>query len=627
MSTHLSAPSSSGLVATTNNRSTNRYSVLQSLIADQDTDIEDELARAQKRLRDLKARISAQSKKNFVLERDVRYLDSRIALLIQNRMALDKREEVKEHFQDIDKGDEIEMDERRQQQYSNLFILLQSEPRHIASLCRLVSLSEIDTLLQTVMFTLYGNQYESREEHLLLTVFQSVLAAQFETATKFGSLLRANTPVSRMMTTYTRRGPGQSYLKSVLAERINSLIEHKDLNLEINPLKLTRAGAGTDKALASLEVVVDELDSLAGLAPPTPKPTTPTRPATNTRVSKAPISDKLSPKSTCSDAKAPPSDPPLTARTLETVLQTALLPVYACLDTLEASRAAAVLLPTPPSSPPQPAADNDEVANASHLVHLYAKPDLTVLKVRQALRIPVTIPIRQMRKGDVLIHLPNAIAASCLRLACLDAGFAPATPIALFAAVVHGLPMTEEAKDRLIETVEERVKEVGVVRSVRRLPSRRGGALCGSAVVVLWNNEAVSSLLNDEGRLCIDTVTSVRCERARGKKEMTHEKGAGQPAGRTVDGAQGAQSETKSTLKGAAGAQELKKRGEGEEEEAKDEPARAKLAKSGGGMLATSPSPDGNGRKSPVTTTTTVSTPANPFEPVLPPELASFSIE
>lgn len=58
------------------------------------------------------------------------------------------------------------------QQYGNLFFLLQSEPRHIATLCRLVSLSEIDTLLQTVMFTLYGNQYESREEHLLLTMFQ-----------------------------------------------------------------------------------------------------------------------------------------------------------------------------------------------------------------------------------------------------------------------------------------------------------------------------------------------------------------------------------------------------------------------------------------------------------------------
>ncbi len=49
---------------------------------------------AQKILRDLKSKISSQSKKNFVLEKDVRYLDSRIALLIQNRMAL---EEVGRH--------------------------------------------------------------------------------------------------------------------------------------------------------------------------------------------------------------------------------------------------------------------------------------------------------------------------------------------------------------------------------------------------------------------------------------------------------------------------------------------------------------------------------------------------
>ena len=47
---------------------------------------------AQKVQREYKAKISSQSKKNFVLEKDVRYLDSRIALLIQNRMAL---EEVK----------------------------------------------------------------------------------------------------------------------------------------------------------------------------------------------------------------------------------------------------------------------------------------------------------------------------------------------------------------------------------------------------------------------------------------------------------------------------------------------------------------------------------------------------
>ena len=116
--------------------------------------------------------------------------------------------------------------------------LLQSEPRHIAHLCRLVSMAEIDALLQTVMFTIYGNQYESREEHLLLTMFQSVLTHQFDHTTEYSSLLRANTPVSRMMTTYTRRGPGQSYLKEVMRDKINSVMELKQLDLEISPSKV-----------------------------------------------------------------------------------------------------------------------------------------------------------------------------------------------------------------------------------------------------------------------------------------------------------------------------------------------------------------------------------------------------
>ncbi|CAO3624345.1 unnamed protein product [Mucor hiemalis] len=209
------------------------------MAAEQDNEVEDELAQAQRSLRELKSKISGQSKKNFVLERDVRYLDSRIALLIQNRIALDEQNEMASHLEEHGMGEVDSFpDDRKMQQYGNFFFILQSEPRHIASLCRLVSLAEIDTLLQTVMFTLYGNQYESREEHLLLTMFQNVLAAQFETSTEFGSLLRANTPVSRMMTTYTRRGPGQSYLKSTLSKMIKDLVADEELNLEINPLKV-----------------------------------------------------------------------------------------------------------------------------------------------------------------------------------------------------------------------------------------------------------------------------------------------------------------------------------------------------------------------------------------------------
>ena len=79
---------------------------------------------------------------------------------------------MESHLEETDPQDGNFPDDRKLQLYGNLFFLLQTEPGHIANLCRLVALSEIDTLLQTVMFTLYGNQYESREEHLLLTIFQ-----------------------------------------------------------------------------------------------------------------------------------------------------------------------------------------------------------------------------------------------------------------------------------------------------------------------------------------------------------------------------------------------------------------------------------------------------------------------
>jgi Ras GTPase-activating-like protein IQGAP2/3 len=111
------------------------------------------------------------------------------------------------------------------QHYSNLFFLLQTTPEYLAKLTRSVSLNQIDGmpnghcldwcvaivhslinsgLLEAVMFSVYGNQYEHREEHLLLSMFEAALKYEFQEATEFTSLLRANTAITRMMTTYTR---------------------------------------------------------------------------------------------------------------------------------------------------------------------------------------------------------------------------------------------------------------------------------------------------------------------------------------------------------------------------------------------------------------------------------------
>jgi Ras GTPase-activating-like protein IQGAP2/3 len=75
-----------------------------------------------------------------------------------------------------------------------------------------------------------------------------------------------------MMTTYTRRGPGQSFLKTSLADRINSLIELRDLDLEINPLKV-------------YERMVEQIEEDTGTLPPSlPKGITAEQAAENPQV-------------------------------------------------------------------------------------------------------------------------------------------------------------------------------------------------------------------------------------------------------------------------------------------------------------------------------------------------------
>jgi hypothetical protein len=56
--------------------------------------------------------------------------------------------------------------------YGTLLYLLQCDTKLISVLVRISSPSEMDSLLHTVMFTLFGDQYDAREEYLLLSMFQ-----------------------------------------------------------------------------------------------------------------------------------------------------------------------------------------------------------------------------------------------------------------------------------------------------------------------------------------------------------------------------------------------------------------------------------------------------------------------
>ncbi|KAJ7384280.1 hypothetical protein OS493_022914 [Desmophyllum pertusum] len=127
-----------------------------------------------RQLKVLKDKISELSKTNYELEREVRFFDQRIGLLINHKKAV---EELPDYFGEGDRNSKYEIhlidNDTQQEKYGNLFFLLQTEANYLAQLTRIVSLAEIDDLLQPVLFSLYGNQYELREEHLLLTMFSA----------------------------------------------------------------------------------------------------------------------------------------------------------------------------------------------------------------------------------------------------------------------------------------------------------------------------------------------------------------------------------------------------------------------------------------------------------------------
>ncbi|ODV92894.1 hypothetical protein CANCADRAFT_15563, partial [Tortispora caseinolytica NRRL Y-17796] len=193
---------------------------------DSEIHISDELSVSQNEIRTLKSAISAESKRNFFLEKDIRYLESRIGSAIQNKLTSSEKDELLSRLDDGIAFPEGSLQDRNAfELYCNLFYVLQMEPKHVAELCELISPAERDFFLELIMFTLYGNQHDKREEHLLLQMFQIVLAHQFDSCTEYSSLLRSNTPVSRMMTTYTCRGPGKNYLKAVLRDPLTKIIE------------------------------------------------------------------------------------------------------------------------------------------------------------------------------------------------------------------------------------------------------------------------------------------------------------------------------------------------------------------------------------------------------------------
>jgi len=189
----------------------------------------------------LKKEVARIGKTNFQITTDIAALEKKISLLIKNRITPEEVLEAKGAIMDV-RDKVVTLPDRTQyERYGRLLYLLRTRTMYLSRLARSIKLCEMDNFLQTVMFTLYGNQYEEDEEHLLLTMFKNVLFDDFNNATAMTEILRANTPLTRMLTTYTRRDPGQQYLKQTLSSVLTEVCTDPSINLEIDPKRIFEA--------------------------------------------------------------------------------------------------------------------------------------------------------------------------------------------------------------------------------------------------------------------------------------------------------------------------------------------------------------------------------------------------
>ncbi|GAM19221.1 hypothetical protein SAMD00019534_023960 [Acytostelium subglobosum LB1] len=214
-------------------------SEIQSLLNKQKEDIEtDWIAEIQ----ELKRNMVAEIRRNHLLERDLSKLDKRIALLIKHRssikdlLGLDEKKKKKKK----DEGHAaINLDTKQIESYQNLFYLLQTEPHYLAKLVTKVQADQMDTFLDTVLLTLFGDAFSPREEFLILSLFRLAISQEMSCIKSAVDLISSDSVVPKMIITYTRRKQGHEFLKQIIAPILeNHVINAPDLNLELNAVQI-----------------------------------------------------------------------------------------------------------------------------------------------------------------------------------------------------------------------------------------------------------------------------------------------------------------------------------------------------------------------------------------------------
>ena len=126
--------------------------------------------------------------------------------------------------------------------YGELCHILQENPSYLAILTPFIQQKDVSMWCQTVCCDLFGNESDSRNEHLLLRVFECILEKYCIANTNIDSFLSKECVVTQMFAAFMndRCLENKKILNKMLEEPMREIVFDTHLNLQIDPIKVCR---------------------------------------------------------------------------------------------------------------------------------------------------------------------------------------------------------------------------------------------------------------------------------------------------------------------------------------------------------------------------------------------------
>lgn len=219
------------------------------LLEDSETDFADELE-----LDRLRKQVVKRIRENIVTENELAELDTKIALLISNRMTLEEvihltskqmktaeaRREAKTNGFSLRHLDKQNFE--KLQRYKELFFLLQTQPGYLAKMMYSLSqraASNVVKTLENVILTLFGYGQNIREEYLFLGFIKSAIQHEISETKNITDFIKGNPFFIRLVLQLTRGAREQQYLRETLTEPIKHLLSMHDISIETDPVNVS----------------------------------------------------------------------------------------------------------------------------------------------------------------------------------------------------------------------------------------------------------------------------------------------------------------------------------------------------------------------------------------------------